>query len=265
MSKKAALQNLSPPTSWVQTEIGTGHIQASGQALQLNIGRSSSQQYSNAQISDYNYQSFQFRWRPPVRMTMNARASAAGDQLRGTAGFGFWNHPFSPDVRAHRWPRLPQAIWFFFGSPPNDMRLAYDVPGHGWKAAQIDAGRPHALTLIPLALPALLLLRFPPFYQRFYPDIQRALAIHEAKLDDRLLIEPHKYTIEWRANGTTFFVDDQIVLKTPVTPRGPCGFIAWLDNQYAIVTPQGRFGGGIIPIERDQSLWLDQIAIEPEV
>ncbi|MCA9903080.1 MAG: hypothetical protein KC547_04410, partial [Anaerolineae bacterium] len=177
-------------------------------------------------------------------------------------GFGFWNHPFSPDVRAHRWPRLPQAIWFFFGSPPNDMQLAYDVPGQGWKAAQIDAGRPQALGLIPLALPALLFLRIPTVYRRIYPKIQHALAIHEAKLDDKLLAETHKYTIEWRADGATFFVDDQAVLKTAAAPRGPCGFIAWLDNQYAIITPQGRFGAGVIPIERDQSLWLDQIVIE---
>ena len=103
---------------------------ASGKAYTING-------YVNAQISDYP----PFRWRPPLRLTVTAQASSAA--LRGTAGFGFWNHPFSPVG----WSlRLPQAIWFFFGSPPNNMALAQGVPGYGWKAATISANRwPFAL------------------------------------------------------------------------------------------------------------------------
>ncbi|MCC6616573.1 MAG: hypothetical protein IT320_24075 [Anaerolineae bacterium] len=249
--------------AWIKTEVGTGRVQTGDDGLQLTVTPSSGHTYSNAQISDYNYQSFQFLWRPPVRLTVTAHASLPGDQLRGTAGFGFWNHPFSPDVSAHRLPRLPQAIWFFFGSPPNDMRLAHGVPGYGWKAAQIDAGRRSALALIPLALPALLLLRSPAIYDRVYPGIQRALAIGEYRLDDALLAHSHTYTIDWRQDGATFAIDEQTVLETTATPRGPCGFIAWVDNQYAVVTPQGRFGSGIIPLENEQTLWLRHIAVEP--
>jgi hypothetical protein len=248
---------------WIKTEVGSARVQMADQGLQLSIEPSNGQVYSNAQISDYNYQSFQFRWRPPVRMTVTACASLPGDQMRGTAGFGFWNHPFSPDVSVRRLPRLPQAIWFFFGSPPNDMQLAHGVPGYGWKASQIDAGSPSALALIPFALPALLFLRSPSIYSRTYPRIQRALAINEAKLDDALLAQTHTYTIDWRSDGATFGVDGQIVLETSRAPRGPCGFVAWLDNQYAIVTPQGRFGSGVILIEGEQRLWLKRIAIEP--
>ncbi|MBE0689093.1 MAG: hypothetical protein IH587_03110, partial [Anaerolineae bacterium] len=202
-----------PQPHWIKTEVGNAHVQTADQGLQLSIEPSADKKYSNAQISDYNYQSFQFRWRPPLRMTVTARASLPGDQLRGTAGFGFWNHPFSPDVSVRRLPQLPQAIWFFFGSPPNDMQLAHGVPGYGWKAAQIDAGRPGALALIPFALPALLLLRMRTIYSQAYPRIQRALAINETKLDDALLAQTHTYTIDWRSDGATFLVDDQIVLE----------------------------------------------------
>jgi len=253
--------NLQP--YWIKTEVGTGRVLTNGEGLQMSVEPNHGQRYSNAQISDYNYQSFQFRWRPPVRLTVTAHASLPGDRLRGTAGFGFWNHPFSPDVSARRLPRLPQAIWFFFGSQPNDMQLAHGVPSSGWKAAQIDAGRPAALALIPLALPALLLLRSRAIYDRIYPGIQRALAIDEAKLDDNLLAQSHTYTIDWRKDGAAFYVDERLVLAASRAPRGPCGFIAWIDNQYAVVTPQGRFGSGVIPLENEQRLWLRRIAIEP--
>ncbi|MEP7293095.1 MAG: hypothetical protein ABI835_15035, partial [Chloroflexota bacterium] len=218
------------------------------------------QSYSNAQIADYSYARFDFRWKPPLRLTVTAWASGGAETLRGTAGFGFWNHPFSPDAR--RLPRLPQAIWWFFAAPPSHMALAYDVPGHGWKAATLDAARPAAWALAPLALPAALLMRAPRIYKRLYPAIQRRLRIGERLLDDRLLAERHSYTIEWRQEHAVFAVDGAVVLETPFAPRGAAGFVAWIDNQYAVVTPQGRLGFGIVPVERAQSLVLERIIIE---
>ena len=118
-------------------------------------------------------------------MTVTAWASAPADQLRGTAGFGFWNHPFSPDVR--RLPRLPRAIWFFFAAPPSNMALAYGVPGFGWKAATIDATRPGALALAPFGLPAILLMRRESLYAKLWRVIQRRLNIGEHLLANALL------------------------------------------------------------------------------
>ncbi len=245
---------------WEVSEIGTGTVTPSPDGLRLAIRRDEPR-YSNAQIADYRYTDFAFRWRPPLRLTVTAQTDCPAEALAGTAGFGFWNHPFSPDSR--RLPRLPQAIWYFFAAPPSDMALAYGVPGRGWKAATIDAARPAALALAPLALPAALLMRVPRLYARLYPAIQRKLRIGEHLLDSRLLVERHTYTLDWRRDGAVFAVDGAAVLETPFAPRGPAGFVAWIDNQYAVVTPQGRLGFGIVPVARDQTLIIERIAIEP--
>jgi hypothetical protein len=91
---------------------------------------------------------------------------------------------------------------------------------------------------------------------------QRALGVAEAALPGDLLAEAHAYTLTWRAGGATFDVDGATVLDTASSPQGPLGFIAWIDNQYAIVTPQGRFGWGVTPGPA-QSLNLERITIEP--
>jgi hypothetical protein len=134
---------------WRVTQTGQASVQPTSDGLALTVRPASAATYSNAQITDYDYRAFRFRWRPPVKMTVRARATLDASQLRGTAGFGFWNHPFSPDVAVR--VRLPQAAWFFFSSPPSDMRLALDVPGPGWKAAAIDARRWRFLALLPFA------------------------------------------------------------------------------------------------------------------
>jgi hypothetical protein len=242
--------------AWIVTEIGAGTVQESQGKLILRTA-GGHPGYSNAQISDYAYRRLNFQWTPPLKLMVTARF--AGD-LRGTAGFGFWNHPFSPELK--RLPSLPRAIWYFFGAPPNAMQLAQGVPGSGWKAATIDATRPSAWTLAPFALPAVLLMRVPPLYATLWKVIQRRLRISEKLLDPALLTERHTYTLDWQADGAAFALDGTTIHETPFAPRGRCGFVAWIDNQYAIVTPQGRFGWGIVPVERDQTLILEDVVIE---
>jgi hypothetical protein len=53
------------------------------------------------------------------------------------------------------------------------------------------------------------------------------------------------------------------VHDAPYAPDGPLGFIAWIDNQYAVVTPQGRFGHGLLPLDEPQWLALSQVTMEP--
>jgi hypothetical protein len=54
----------------------------------------------------------------------------------------------------------------------------------------------------------------------------------------------HDYLVEWRQGQVCFLVDGVLVLQVSNPPPGPLGFVAWIDNQYAIATPQGslRFG-----------------------
>lgn len=246
---------MSQPTAWHRTEIGGGIVEALGAGFRLTVPPTPATRYVDAQISSYRSKA-DFSYRPPLRMTV--RAWLEGKQALGTAGFGFWNHPFAPGERGFR---LPQATWFFFGSPPNDMRLALDLPGHGWKCATIDATRPAFFALLPTAPLGFLLMRVPALYRRLWPIAQRAINVSEFALEAAILHEPHHYSLEWTPGQVLFSVDGQLVHQAGVAPRGPLGLIAWIDNQYAVVTPQGRFGFGLLPVTAPQALIIDQVEI----
>jgi hypothetical protein len=142
------------------------------------------------------------------------------------------------------------------------MAFAYGVPGCGWKCETMDATRPAALLLAPFALPAALLMRNRRLYATLWPPIQRRLNIGQHALDLALLAERHTYALEWRRDAASFAVDGRTVYETPFAPRGPMGFVAWIDNRYAVVTPQGGFGFGVVPIPAERSLVLESIRIE---
>jgi hypothetical protein len=250
-------QPLSLP--WLLTEIGRGIVSPPPGALRLSLPPTPASTYSDAQITDYAGKR-DFSWRPPVRMTVTARAETTSmTNVVGTAGFGFWNHPFVPGERSFR---LPQAVWFFFSSPPSNMQLARGVPGPGWKAATIDATRWQFFALLPTAPIGLLLMRVPALYRLLWPIGQRAIGVSEHLLDSALLTETHTYGIDWRKDGVTFTVDGVTVHEGSSAPRGRLGFIAWIDNQYAIVTPQGRFGFGLLPVTGEQALIIEHIRLE---
>lgn len=226
-----------------------------GGEVHLSIPAAASACYHNAQISDYQAAEPRFGNRPPLRLSLRARGQ--GD-IKGTAGFGFWNQVFVPGRRRFR---LPQAIWFFFGSPANDIALASRVPGHGWKAATINARGWRFYGLLPLAPLGFLAMRSKTLYQKLWPVGQRAINVREALLDSMLLQDFHSYAIEWRLDRVVFSVDDAVVLCSEPAPGSALGFIAWLDNQYAIVTPQGRFGWGLLDCPDPQQLILRDIEI----
>lgn len=246
---------------WHPWTAGSGSLVVEGGALRCTLDPADIQHYSDAQISDYvGLPRRAFPWRPPLRLTVRAWASHGVDALRGTAGFGLWNEPFVPGGRGL--PRPPRAAWFFFASPPSNMALACDVPGWGWKAATIDAARPAFAALVPLALPGFVAMHVPALYRALWPVAQRALGVSEAPLPADLAA-PHTYTLEWRADSVRFAVDGQTAHAAPYAPRGPLGLIAWLDNQYAVVTPTGRFRFGLVATTERQWLALSHIALEP--
>lgn len=245
---------------WRRQVRGRGSLEPSKATLRFVNSDTSPRAYTNAQIDDYQgLPRGRFRWRPPIRLTVRARFSHAEDQLSGTAGFGFWNDPFMMTER--RVPTLPRALWFFYSSPPSDMKLDVDTPGRGWKAAIIDALRPVAFLLAPLALPLMALMNLRSLYRVVWPPVQRALKVQESLLGVPMT-EWHTYRIEWGVERATFLVDGETVLEEAPSPRGPLGFVMWLDNQYMVVKPWGRFGWGLLEQSSRQWLEVDRLAIE---
>jgi hypothetical protein len=246
-----------PAARWRPTQIGGGRLVVTDLGLRLLVAGARAGRYADAQIDDYaGLPRRRFPWRPPLRLTVRARVSGP---LVGTAGFGFWNNPAA--LLGGR-PALPAAIWFFHASPPSDMPLALGVPGHGWKVACIDATRPAALAWAPFAPPVLLLNRAPTLYRRIWPRVQRALSIAEAPIP-ALGQDWHTCALEWRERSARFTIDGVVVFETDRVPRGPLGFVAWLDNQWAVVTPWGQFGWGLLETAEAQWMDLGSVRIEP--
>ena len=182
---------------------GTGVVEQDEHGGVLTLPQASSKVYSDAQLQDYGGLARRdYPWRPPLHFSIEARFSR---HLHGTAGFGLWNNP----VSLRGVPALPRALWFFWASPPSRMELAQGVPGHGWKAATIDAGRGQALAWAPFAPVVLLLCRHGCVRRRLWPWVQRALAIEERCLDERAQRAPATNDERPTTSG-----DDSIVCRS---------------------------------------------------
>jgi hypothetical protein len=228
--------------------VGAAEVLPTDNGARLVVHHGNTRQYSNAQIDDYAGQPRSaFPNVPPLTLSLHARFShPAGTPgtpgLVGTAGFGFWNDPFM--MTDPRPPMLPRALWFFYASPPSDMKLDTRTPGWGWKAATVNALSAGAIgpaLAAPLLIP---LMRFQAVYRRAWPAIQRRLGIAEAQLDAPMT-EWHRYLIEWGRYRARFYVDARLVLDAPA-PRGRLGLVIWCDNQYMVVQPWGRVRYGLL-------------------
>jgi len=239
--------------------VGNGLISPTGAALRLHNGPTTTTQYTNAQLDDYQRLArAAFPHQPPLTLQLCARFSHAATELRGTAGFGFWNDPFGLGIR--RRPTLPRALWFFFSSAPSNMALARGVPGPGWKAATIDAWRWPFLLLAPTAPIAMPLMKIRALYCRLWPIGQRAIGVHEAllTLDMRAW---HQYTIEWRPHQVRFLVDDIPILTTDQAPAGPLGLVIWNDNQAMQLTPSSLPRHQLVACAAGQWLEIADLAL----
>ncbi len=254
---------------WTQTCIGGSTIKLTHSTLRMDFSSAIQGQYTDAQIDDYDgLPRADFPWRPPLRMQVVARSSLpaatsnstleSASILRGTAGFGFWNYPFSirGDILM-----LPEAIWFFYASPPSNMALVSGMPGWGWKAQVIHSMRSGALVAsIPLAATTaygLLTGESRPAARW----MQRLTGAREAFLAVEMT-DWHTYTLEWQRSKAIFWVDDKLVLRAPQPPTRPLGFVAWLDNQFAIAIPRGVLRFGTVS-SGPQWFELDSIKIDP--
>lgn len=254
---------------WSPTCIGAGKLDITTSALRMSMPSASIGQYTDAQIDDYAGRTrANFPWRPPLHMEVVARSShpaataqstvESSNMLSGTAGFGFWNYPFS--VRGDIL-MLPEAIWFFYASPPSNMALVPGVPGWGWKAQVVHSMRPAALAaVVPTAFSAAL-ARVTGITTTAARWLQRLSGAHETLLPTPME-EWHTYNIEWLYERVIFSVDHVPVLTVLNPPTRPLGFVAWLDNQYAVATPRGVLRFGTVA-SGPQWFELDSVRIEP--
>lgn len=237
-----------------------GHLPGTVRLLLPSLSRG----YADAQIDDtHRLPRRRFRWRPPLRLTLQARASSA--RPLGTLGFGFWNDPFTVSFgqggAERRLPASPRAVWFFYGSSPNDFAFSEGVPGHGWKAMSLAGPPLPSLLLLPGVAAAVVLSRIPILRR---PILRAALATIRARecVLTTGLDEWHTYSIEWRPCEAIFGVDGETLLAVQDPPPPPLGFVAWIDNQYAIASPSRGFGFGVLPTCEPQWLELRDVTLE---
>jgi hypothetical protein len=247
-------------------EIGGGIVQLNDDgSVQLLINPTLTS-YSDAQVDDYHQlPRHGFPWYPPVRMSVRARASHHAPL--GTLGFGFWNDPFTFSIgqggAARRIPASPRAVWFFYGSPPNNLSFQSGMPGHGWKAMSMEAIFIPSIILAPLAGASLALTYIPFLRSPIIRAMLRCVSSAEQILDLNLT-QWHQYELIWRKQDVRFKINGQEVFSSMISPRGPLGFVAWIDNQYAIVSPTEGIRFGNIPTQEDQWLQLSDVQIQAE-
>lgn len=255
---------------WAQLCLNGGQLDVVDSALRFTLPGGRAGCYTDAQIDDYSLtRRPRFIWRPPLRMEVRARAALPTSPapttsrypaLSGTAGFGFWNYPLSLTGSVLR---LPDAVWFFYASPPSNMALVPGMPGCGWKAQVVHAHRWQALAAGLPALGAVGLARLSGRTALADRWVHRVSGAAEALLASDELFAWHTYILDWRRDEAIFHVDGNEVLRVPQPPQGPLGFVAWLDNQYAVATARGELRFGTVECG-PQTLMLDRLRIAPQ-
>ncbi|HEY6042645.1 MAG TPA: hypothetical protein VIX58_10975 [Anaerolineae bacterium] len=214
--------NLSP--YWVRFCIGHSNIEHASRIARFVIDGAQEGQLSDAEIDDHRtVPRARLMWKPPLRMTVRARFSHPDGKFLGTAGFGFWNDPFDwvGNVQSP-----PNALWFFYASPPSDMRFVRRVRGNGWKAAMLNGGKSNAVEMAV----GNFVFGLPGMSKVVLTLAESRINAGEKLLDEYNMTDWHTYSLEWRERQAGFFVDEVQVLCVEDPPRVPLGFVAWVDN-----------------------------------
>lgn len=247
-----------PSPYWTRLAVGPSEIAREPGRLRFVITDADATQLANAEIGDYrNLARSRLSWRPPLRMAVRARFSHPAEVLSGTSGFGFWNEPFDLVNRGVLAP--PNALWFFCASPRSDMITAPGLPGRGFRAEMITGG----------SMPAWLmaignrLLKLPILMPVLYRLAQTQVHAGVVLLDSAPMPDWHDYTLYWSLSEAMFSIDGRQVLKVARPPGVPLGFVAWMDNQFAVARPDGEFRFGLEAVAGQQWLELERVVIEP--
>ena len=230
--------------------VGGGRAEQQGAGWRLTLPATTDAAYSDAQLDDYDVVVRDFVHRPPLRLKLRARFSS--NTLKGTAGFGFWNHPFGQEGQMQA---APQNVWFFHSSPESDLRVVRGVPGHGFKAAMLNSPQITSATAMPRRVGRLLdrLLVIRPLARMAMAAAQSVVRAGETRLSTDMT-RWHEYELDWRADEAVFRVDRQDVLRVPKPPMGPLGLVMWIDN-YRAVAAEGRYEFGYVACADEQ--WME--------
>ena len=232
--------------AWVQEEAGTARFA---------VGPAPGGSLSDAELNDFRlFARGRWPWRAPLRLTVRARASHDAEQLVGTAGFGFWNAPFTLDGDA---VDSPQAGWFFHASPPSHMSMTAGGAGCGWRAQVLTA------TPVPGWMVTLgnVVWSLAPLRPLLYRAAQTQVGGGE-RLVDAPLSEWHTYRIDWQPTHITFWVDERQIHHVQARVRGPLGFVAWLDNSMLRLR-EGEFAFANLAVPEREWFELSEVRIEP--
>jgi hypothetical protein len=262
----------------METELTShGAVRKTNSGWRMEIPAGPRGTYRLAQFDDYSRRPRRlFPHASPRTVCLCARVSA--DALPGTWGFGLWNDPFGLSLgfggMPFRLPALPNAAWFFYGSPENHLSLRgaqrrsnplagqeiasgqerprNDTPANGFFAGTFASPRIPSLLLAPalLAVPLLAIRPLARLLRKLAGKIIRQDGA-SVRVD---VTEWHEYKIEWEPSLCRFSVDETILLETPLAPSGPLGLVIWLDNQYAAWGPDGRPGYGTLS---NPAAWME--------
>jgi hypothetical protein len=243
-------------------EIGGGSVRIEAESAGLQIpGHPGG--YTDAQLDDcQGLARGNFPWRPPLTFEVLARVSSPAP--RGTLGFGFWNDPFALSLggggAVRRLPAAPQAAWFFYGSPPNDLSFGGVWPGAGWLAMTMRAEPLSPLLLAPAAAAAFALARLRSLRRPLFRLMRSILSVESSTIEAGLDAW-HRYRIDWQSEEVVFTVDGELVLRSAVTPLPPLGLVLWIDNQFLCASPAAGLRFGVLPVEHKQSLELQGLRV----
>lgn len=230
--------------------VNGGRIERNNQRYRLSIPPTTHTSYTDAQLDDYPHEPPRtFSNLPPTHLSVRARFSASN--LQGTAGFGFWNHPFS---RTGDVLLPPCNVWFFYSSVESHLRLSANTPGWGFKASVLySAIMPSSLMRL-INYPLNALLRVPRLSRLLMSVARTAVRAEEAPIAVDMTLW-HTYSIVWRADAAVFSIDGNVMLTARRPPRIALGFAAWIDNYCATMGDNGEYGFRYVSVRDEQ--WLE--------
>ena len=239
----------------IERTAGGGRVTRTPNGFRLVIPDGDKRRYRVAQLEDYaKLARKDFLHRPSLSLSLRARASV--EALPGTWGFGLWNDPFGLSLGFGgyllRLPALPNAIWFFHASEENYLSFS-NKPGNGLLAQVFRS------PVFPFSRVARVGITLP------FSRIKARALMSEIMEEDgiRLGVDAtkwHAYRFEWSPKRSAFWVEDELVLETLVSPHPPLGLVIWIDNQFAAFAPEGKTGFGVL--ENTEPAWLEIEALK---